>query len=879
MANISAIKLPDGYTYTIVDNTSGWTDNKGTVTSVRVQASSPVQSSVSTEQNTSLNTTISLADGYGDAKNPYASKTKNYVLAAPSNANGTPSFRALVAADIPDLSETYLTSYTETDPVFLASAAHGITASDITNWNNKTSNTGTVKKVTAGVGLNTTSNDTATDGGDITTTGTLYLTKSGVTAGSYGDSGNQTPNYGNTFKVPYITVDKYGRVTAITEHTVKIPASDNTNTTYSLSNALASHTFTETLTAGGSGSGTSTATMEFAAGTGISLQDDTTNKKLTIGNTGVTSITTAAGSHSTKSSATGAVSFNVPTKTSHLTNDSDYTTKTYVDTTIANLPEPMIFKGSLGTDGTITTLPAAASTNEGYTYKVISDGTYASQTAKIGDTFISDGSNWILIPSGDEPSGTVTSVKVQGSNGLTGSGTVTSSGTITISHATGTGTSSSNSGRTYIQSVTLDSYGHVTGLTTATETVTNTTYSLTQDSTDGHKITLTPSSGTAQTITIPDTNTWRGIQDNLNSTSATDSLSANQGKILNESKLSLTGGNVTGPVTFGDSVEIDEATIGDLIVNGNGNFTNNLQVNTINGVAVGSNPKFTDTLMTVTTTGNGNAVTAVSASGSVITVTKGATYSNNAGTVTKVTAGTGLSIGTTAQGEFTTSGTINHTNSVTAQTTQAIYPIKIDAQGHISAYGNAVTPLTASSTLDATKLSGTIPSSCYTDNDTKNTAGSNDTSSKIFLVGTTSQTTGSNALQTYSQDTAYVGTDGCLYSDGKKVLTSHQSLSGYVPTSRTIDGKALSGNITLHTSKTATLSTSWSSKQQTVSVTGVTTSNTVIVSPAPASYNDYCGCGIYCSAQAADSLTFKCEDVPSAELTVNILIIGQEVKS
>ena len=36
---------------------------------------------------------------------------------------------------------------------------------------------------------------------------------------------------------------------------------------------------------------------------------------------------------------------------------------------------------------------------------------------------------------------------------------------------------------------------------------TNTTYSLTQDSTDKHKITLTPSSGTAQTITLPDNNT------------------------------------------------------------------------------------------------------------------------------------------------------------------------------------------------------------------------------------------------------------------------------------------------------------------------------------------------------------------------------------
>lgn len=53
---------------------------------------------------------------------------------------------------------------------------------------------------------------------------------SGATAGSYGDSANQTPGYGSTFKVPYITVDAKGRITEISEHTVKIPASDNTNT-------------------------------------------------------------------------------------------------------------------------------------------------------------------------------------------------------------------------------------------------------------------------------------------------------------------------------------------------------------------------------------------------------------------------------------------------------------------------------------------------------------------------------------------------------------------------------------------------------------------------------------------------------------------------
>lgn len=52
------------------------------------------------------------------------------------------------------------------------------------------------------------------------------------------------------------------------------------------------------------------------------------------------------------------------------------------------------------------------------------------------------------------------------------------------------------------------------------------------------------------------------------------------------------------------------------------------------------------------------------------------------------------------------------------------------------------------------------------DTDTKNTTGSTDTSSKIFLVGATSQAANP---QTYSHDTAYVGTDGCLYSNSTKV--------------------------------------------------------------------------------------------------------------
>jgi len=69
----------------------------GTVTSVT--GTSPVASSGGTTP------AISLSAGYGDTLNPYASKTANYVLASPNGSSGVPTFRALVAADVPTLNQ------------------------------------------------------------------------------------------------------------------------------------------------------------------------------------------------------------------------------------------------------------------------------------------------------------------------------------------------------------------------------------------------------------------------------------------------------------------------------------------------------------------------------------------------------------------------------------------------------------------------------------------------------------------------------------------------------------------------------------------------------------------------------------------------------
>jgi len=83
-------------------SSADWTtfNNKGSGTVTSVTGTSPVVSSGGATP------AISLASGYGDTLNPYASKTANFVLAAPNGSAGVPTFRAIVAADIPTLNQS-----------------------------------------------------------------------------------------------------------------------------------------------------------------------------------------------------------------------------------------------------------------------------------------------------------------------------------------------------------------------------------------------------------------------------------------------------------------------------------------------------------------------------------------------------------------------------------------------------------------------------------------------------------------------------------------------------------------------------------------------------------------------------------------------------
>ena len=288
-------------------------------------------------------------------------------------------------------------------------------------------------------------------------------------------------------------------IVSLPAYPTSLPASDKTNS-YS---ATGTAPVTGTAVAAALGTLDVTGASSISAGKTISAWSETDGKvSITTQNISITK------SQISDFPSLGTASAKAYT-TSVTQNSNDLVTSGAVWSAIDNLPEPMVFKGSLGTGGTITSLPAAAATNTGYVYKVITAGTYGSQAAKVGDLFISDGSAWVYIPSADEPSGTVTSVGISNGGGISVSGSpITTSGTITISHSdTSSQASVSNSGRTYIQSITLDTYGHVTALSSGTETVTNTdryvnSASFANDDTNSNvKMTLTRAGSDTSTVT------------------------------------------------------------------------------------------------------------------------------------------------------------------------------------------------------------------------------------------------------------------------------------------------------------------------------------------------------------------------------------------
>lgn len=84
---------------------------------------------------------------------------------------------------------------------------------------------------------------------------------------------------------------------------------------------------------------------------------------------------------------------------------------------------------------------------------------------------------------------------------------------------------------------------------------------------------------------------------------------------------------------------------------------------------------------------------------------------------------------------------------------------------------------------------------------------------------------------------------------------------------------AVAGKATASPKQITLAAASWSGKTQNVTLAGVTTTNSIVVSPVPSQQDAYSEAAILCTAQAANRLTFTCEDVPSDNIVVNVLIV------
>jgi phage minor structural protein len=126
---------------------------------------------------------------------------------------------------------------------------------------------------------------------------------------------------------------------------------------------------------------------------------------------------------------------------------------------------------------------------------------------------------------------------------------------------------------------------------------------------------------------------------------------------------------------------------------------------------------------------------------------------------------------------------------------------------------------------------------------------------------------------------AVSGYDAGVQIDGKAVVTPTEfkltNASGTSLVSMT-GGAFSSGNgVASGKSLSVTLTVAgWSSLSQTVTVTGLLADATVLCSPAPSSKAVAEAAGVYCSSQAAGSLTFACSSVPTEAITMNILALG-----
>ncbi len=422
-----------------------------------------------------------------------------------------------------DIDGRYLTSFTETDPIFTAHVAYNITSTQITNW------------------------DTAYGWGD-------HADENYLTQHPNVNAASSSNNSGRTY-IQDILLDGNGHVTGITTSSETVVNTDEYTTGSTFNSGTGIITFTR--------NDGDTYTVDISAAlsevtvTGGTYDDSSQTLTLTKSDGNTVDVTGFALDTDVNYYLTGAT-FNTGTGviTYNVKGSSDVT----VDIDGRYLP---LSGGTISSNNTYTLKLENSSNGSGTGIEFSDNPNTGTQRAYITH-YHGDGSSYgsgasIILSTNQDTMTILADGKLMYKEGIyskpatgTGAGTRkdqnwdTAYGWgdhSTVGYLTGftetytehenisAASSSNNSGRTYIQDILLDSNGHITGITTATETVTNT------DTNDIDYI----SSASFNTSTGVITGTGTG-----NAGFTVD---------IDGRYLQLSGGNMTGNIVFNDDGE------------------------------------------------------------------------------------------------------------------------------------------------------------------------------------------------------------------------------------------------------------------------------------------------------------------------------------
>ena len=325
-----------------------------------------------------------------------------------------------------------------------------------------------------------------------------------------------TPTYGGTFTaVDSIVTNATGHITDVNTKTITIPPSDNTNTTYTQEAVDSSNDAILRLV----GSDSTNDDIKLIAGSNITLNVNEGTDEITIASQAFGNVYTVNSEAAMIAATSTAGDLVVRTDVSKTFIHNGGTAGTVADFTELQFSgiNTLNITPSDGIDTNTTLLTQSANS-----LTITNSLATASERGGIQIGYTENGKNYPVELDSEKAFVNVpwvdTDTTYTAGSGLDLAGTE-------FSHTdTSSQTSVNNSGRTYIQDITLDTYGHVTGLTSATETVVDT-----NDYVDG--ITVT-GSGT-KTITLTRTGALSDLTANFtdNDTTYSEATSSTLGLV------------------------------------------------------------------------------------------------------------------------------------------------------------------------------------------------------------------------------------------------------------------------------------------------------------------------------------------------------------